>query len=668
MNAKERINYLKKIINKNSYLYYIKQNPEISDKEYDIYFRELIDLEISHPDLKDADSPTNRIGSEPSSEFETITHIEPMLSLNDCFSEEEFYKWHERNLKAINQLNVEMISELKIDGLAISLVYENSILKSASTRGDGITGEDVTKNAQTINSIPLVLNKNIPGIIEIRGEVFIPISEFEKLNKEREIQNLTKYSNPRNCASGSLRQLDPNITKSRNLDTYIYNIGYFDNELIIPEKQSERLEFLDKLGFRINKNYEVTHTAEQTISLYKNYQQKLKNLDYLCDGIVIKINDIKLQNIVGGLSRSPKWAIAFKYPGNTALSKIEKIDINIGRTGSINPIALLKPVQIDGVTIKQATLHNENYINNLELLVGDWVYIERAGDVIPKVISVDKSKRNGTEYKFDFPSNCPSCSTIISKEDDNAMYYCKNNKCNSKIIRSLEYFASKSAMNIEGLGPSIISKLVSKSLIKNFADIYKLKTTELLQIEGFKEKSANNLIESISESKKQSSSRLLISLGIKHVGVEISELLLGKYKSLSSIINISYAELLEISQVGPQIALSITEYFNNSDNVFVLKELFDLGLSDTYQSNQIKFNEKISNKIFVITGKLSEFTRSEIHAMISEFGGVNSETVNSKTDYLVVGEKAGSKLEKAKKLNIQIINESDFINLIEKEK
>ena len=512
------------------------------------------------------------------------------------------------------------------------------------------------------------MNKNIPGIIEIRGEVFIPISEFEKLNKEREIQNLTKYSNPRNCASGSLRQLDPNITKSRNLDTYIYNIGYFDNELSIPERQSERLEFLDKLGFRINKNYEVTHTPEQTISLYKNYQQKLKNLDYLCDGIVIKINEIKLQNIVGGLSRSPKWAIAFKYPGNTALSKIEKIDINIGRTGSINPIALLKPVQIDGVTIKQATLHNENYINNLELLVGDWVYIERAGDVIPKVISVDKSKRNGTEYKFDFPSNCPSCSTIISKEDDAAMYYCKNNKCNSKIIRSLEYFASKSAMNIEGLGPSIINKLVSKSLIKNFADIYKLKTTELLQIEGFKEKSANNLIQSINESKKQSSSRLLISLGINHVGVEISELLLGKYKSLSSIINISYEELLEISQVGPQIALSITEYFNNSDNVFVLKELFDLGLSDTYQSNQIKFNEKISNKIFVITGKLSEFTRSEIHAMISEFGGVNSETVNSKTDYLVVGEKAGSKLEKAKKLNIQIIKESDFINLIEKEK
>ena len=668
MNAKERINYLKKIINKNSYLYYIKQNPEISDNEYDIYFRELIDLETSHPDLKDADSPTNRIGSEPSNEFETITHIEPMLSLNDCFSEEEFHKWHERNLKVINQVNVEMISELKIDGLAISLVYENSILKSASTRGDGITGEDVTKNAQTINSIPLVLNENIPGIIEIRGEVFIPISEFEKLNKEREIHNLTKYSNPRNCASGSLRQLDPNITKSRNLDTYIYNIGYFDNELSIPEKQSERLEFLDKLGFRINKNYEVTHTAEQTISLYKNYQQKLKKLDYLCDGIVIKINDIKLQNIIGGLSRSPKWAIAFKYPGNTALSKIEKIDINIGRTGSINPIALLKPVQIDGVTIKHATLHNENYINNLELLVGDWVYIERAGDVIPKVISVDKSKRNGTEYKFDFPSNCPSCNTIISKKDDDAMYYCKNNKCNSKIIRSLEYFASKSAMNIEGLGPSIINKLVSKSLIKNFADIYKLKTTELLQIEGFKEKSANNLIDSISESKKQSSSKLLISLGIKHVGVEISELLLEKYKSLSSIINISYEELLEISQIGPQIALSITEYFNNSDNVCVLKELFDLGLSDTYQSNQIKFNEKISNKIFVITGKLSEFTRSEIHARIAEFGGVNSETISSKTDYLVAGEKAGSKLEKAKKLNIQIINESEFINLIEKEK
>ena len=668
MNAKERINYLKKIINKNSYLYYIKQNPEISDNEYDIYFRELIDLENSHPDLKDAGSPTNRIGSEPSNEFKTITHIEPMLSLNDCFSEEEFHKWYDRNFKANNQIDFEMISELKIDGLAISLVYENSILKSASTRGDGITGEDVTKNAQTINSIPLVLNENIPGIIEIRGEVFIPISEFEKLNEEREIQNLTKYSNPRNCASGSLRQLDSSVTKSRNLDTFIYNIGYFDSQLSIPDKQSERLKFLDKLGFRINKNYEVSSTPEQTISIYKNYQQKLKNLDYLCDGIVIKINNVKLQNIIGGLSRSPKWAIAFKYPGNTALSKIEKIDINVGRTGSINPIALLKPVEIDGVTIKHATLHNENYINNLELLVGDWVYIERAGDVIPKVISVDKAKRNGTEYKFEFPINCPSCNSFVSKEDNDATYYCKNSRCNSKIVRSLEYFASKSAMNIEGLGPSIIDKFVSESLIKNFADIYKLKTSEILQIDGFKEKSANNLIESISESKNQSASRLLISLGIKHVGVEISELLLSKYKSLSSIINISYEELLTISQIGPQIALSITEYFNNPDNVFVLKELFNLGLSDTYQSNQIKFNKEISNKTFVITGKLSEFTRLEIRDMISEFGGINSEIINSKTDYLLLGEKAGSKLEKANKLNIQIISESQFINLIEKEK
>ena len=664
MNPKERINYLIKIINKNSYLYYIKENPEISDSEYDQYFRELIELENSHPDLFRSDSPTQRIGAEPSKEFNTISHIEPMLSLSDCFSESEFYKWHERNAKIIGEHDFELISELKIDGLAISLVYENGILKSASTRGDGYNGEDVTSNARMINSIPLALNKNIPGIIEIRGEVFISISEFENLNNKRETNNLPKYSNPRNCASGSLRQLDPKITKSRNLDTFMYNIGYSENQIDIPKKQSERLSLIEEMGFRINKNYLITKTAKETINFYKDCQQKIKTLDYLCDGLVIKVNELELQNKIGSLSRTPKWAIAFKYPGNTALSQIENIEINIGRTGSVNPIALLKPVEIDGVIIKNATLHNESYINNLELLVGDWVNIERAGDVIPKVISVDKSKRNGTEYKFNFPNKCPSCQYPISKKENDAMHYCTNRQCNSQIIRSLEYFASKNAMDIEGLGPSIIEKLVSQSLIQTFSDIYKLENHELLKIEGFKDKSANNLIDAISKSKNHTAARLLISLGIKHVGVEISELLLDKYNSISNLINISYEELIEIPQIGPQIALSITEYFKNQENILVLQELFNLGLKDSYQQANIEFNEIITSKTFVITGKFLKYKRSEIQDIITKYGGINSGNINSKTDYLILGENPGSKLEKANELNIKILSESEFINII----
>jgi DNA ligase (NAD+) len=664
MDPVERIKYLKKIINKNSYLYYIKQNPVITDSEYDIYFRELINLESSYPYLKEIDSPTNRIGAVPSDEFNTVKHINPMLSLSDCFSEEEFYKWYDRNAKIINEKNFEMISELKIDGLAISLLYENSVLKTASTRGDGTIGEDVSSNARTINSIPLVLNHDIQGTIEVRGEVFISISEFQKLNHEREKNNTQKYSNPRNCAAGSLRQLDPSITKSRNLDTFIYNIGYSDNNSIIPRTQSGRLAFLSKLGFKTNEHHHVTNSPKKTIEIYNDYKVKIKELNYLCDGIVVKINNMDYQDEIGELSRTPRWAIAFKYPGNKALTQIEKIEINIGRTGTINPIATLKPIEIDGVIIRNATLHNENYINKLDLMIGDWVNIERAGDVIPKVISVDKNKRDGSEYKFKFPINCPSCLDPIKKDSSDAMYYCVNTTCSSKTIRSLEYFASKNAMDIEGLGPSIIEKLVSKSFVVNFADIYKLTQEDLLQVDGFKEKSANNLIASIHKSKSKPASKLLVSLGIKHIGVEISELLLKKYKSITNLADISYRELLEIPQIGPQIASSIVEYFTKISNINLLKELILLKLKNNYEELNTLFSDNITNKNFVITGKLNKFSRSEIKSTILKYGGYSSENVTNNTDFLIIGESPGSKIEKAKKLKVNIINEIQFLNFL----
>jgi len=663
MDIIKRIKYLKKLLNKNNYLYYIKQNPELSDGEYDTYFRELLKLENLYPQYKDIDSPTHRIGAKPSTEFKITKHLQPMMSLSDCFNEEEFHTWHNRNSKILKNQNFEMVSELKIDGLAISLIYENSKLKTASTRGNGNEGEDVTSNARTIKTIPLNLNKNIPGNIEIRGEVFISKSQFTTLNIEREKNNLPKYSNPRNCASGSLRQLDPIITKSRRLDTFIYSIGYYDSSILLPETQYDRLKFLSELGFKTNNNTLLSDSLEDTINIYKSFEKKIPELDYLCDGLVIKVNNINSQNIIGELTRSPKWAIAFKYPGNRAITQIKDIEINIGRTGTINPIANLVPIELDGVTITNATLHNPSYIEKLDLKIGDWVYIERAGDVIPKVLSVIKNKRNGLEKKFIFPIICPSCNSKIVRNKSDAIYYCLNNKCITKIKRSIEYFVSKNAMDVEGLGPSIIEKLVSNKIINNFADIYYLKKEDLLKLDGFGIKSAENLIHSIENSKNRSSVKLLVALGINHIGNEMSDLILNKFESIKNLYNLNYDHLLEIPQIGPQIATSIIEYFNDDDNRAQIDKLINLGLnyknrkSSNINSNLLGFN-------FVITGKLEKFTRSEIKDLILSLGGKVSSNITKNIDYLIAGTDPGSKLEKATELKIKIINENEFKILI----
>ena len=663
MDIVKRIEYLKKLLNKNNYLYYIKQNPELTDSEYNTYFRELIKLENLYPQYKDIDSPTHRIGAEPSTEFKIIEHLQPMMSLSDCFNEDEFHTWHNRNSKILENQNFEMVSELKIDGLAISLIYENGKLKTAATRGDGNEGEDVTSNARTIRSIPLNLNKNIPGNIEIRGEVFISKSQFSILNEEREKNNLPKYSNPRNCASGSLRQLNSMITKSRKLDTFIYSIGYYDSSILLPETQFGRLKFLSELGFKTNDNALLSNSLEDTINIYKSFENKIPELDYLCDGLVVKVNSIESQNIIGELTRSPKWAIAFKYPGNKAITQVENIDINIGRTGTINPVANLIPIELDGVTITNATLHNPSYIEKLDLKIGDWVYIERAGDVIPKVLSVIKNKRNGLEKKFIFPTICPSCNSNIIKNKSDAMYYCINNKCITKIKRAIEYFVSKNAMDIEGLGPSIIEKLVSNNIIKDFADIYYLKEEDLLQLAGFGTKSAENLIHSIENSKNKSSTKLLVALGINHIGNEISDLILNKFKSIKNLYNLDYDHLLEIPQIGPQIATSIMEYFNNTDNRTLIDKLINIGLNyKKIKSSNI--DSKISGLNFVITGKLEKFTRIEIKDLILSLEGKVSDNISKNIDYLITGSDPGSKLKKASDLKIKIINENEFRKLI----
>ena len=536
-------------------------------------------------------------------------------------------------------------------------------MKTAATRGEGNEGEDVTSNARTIKSIPLNLNKNIPGNIEIRGEVYISKSQFTNLNLEREKNNLPKYSNPRNCASGSLRQLDPMITKSRKLDTFIYSIGYCDSAISLPETQFDRLNFLSELGFKTNKNVILSNSLKSVINTYKDFENKIPELDYLCDGLVIKVNNINSQNIIGELTRSPKWAIAFKYPGNKAITQVMDIDINIGRTGTINPIANLTPIELDGVTITNATLHNPSYIEKLDLKIGDWVYIERAGDVIPKVLSVMKNRRNGTENKFIFPTICPSCNSNIVKNKSDAMYYCINNKCITKIKRAIQYFVGKNAMDIEGLGPSIIEKLVSNKIVNNFADIYYLTKEDLLHLDGFGLKSAENLINSIENSKNKSATKLLVALGLTHVGNEISDLILNKFESIKNLYNLKYDHLLEIPQIGPQIATSIIEYFNNTENRDLINKLINIGLnykiikSLNIESNLLGFN-------FVITGKLEQYTRTEIKNLILSLGGRVSDNISKNIDYLITGSDPGSKLKKATELKINIIDENEFKTLI----
>ena len=453
------------------------------------------------------------------------------------------------------------------------------------------------------------------------------------------------------------------ITKSRKLDTFIYSIGYYDPSILLPKTQFNRLKFLSELGFKTNNNTILSNSLEGVIDIYKNFENKIPELDYLCDGLVVKVNSIESQKIIGELTRSPKWAIAFKYPGNKVITQVKDIDINIGRTGTINPIANLAPIELDGVTITNATLHNPSYIEKLDLKIGDWVNIERAGDVIPKVLSVIKNRRNGTENKFIFPTICPSCNSNIVKNKSDAMYYCINSKCITKIKRSIEYFAGKNAMDIEGLGPSIIEKLVSNDMVNDFADIYYLKNEDLLQLDGFGPKSAENLISSIENSKSKSSTKLLVALGITHIGNEISDLILNKFESIKNLYNLNYDHLLEIPQIGPQIATSIIEYFNSAKNRDLIDKLINIGLnykkikSSNIESNLLEFN-------FVITGKLEQYTRTEIKNLILSLGGKVSDNISKNIDYLIAGSDPGSKLKKATDLKIKIIDENEFNTLI----
>jgi len=658
--AENRIYQLRASVDRHNYLYFVENIPEIGDGQYDKLMSELRDLENSFPDLITNQSPSQRLGAEPLIGFSEISHEIPMLSLSNAFSDDDLTAWYSRLYAMLDDTNFEMVCELKYDGLAVSLRYENGLFIQGSTRGNGITGEDITLNLKTINSIPLHLQGEFPQTLEVRGEVYFPKSEFDKFNAHRDQEGLQTYANPRNTAAGSLRQLDSNVTAGRPLDIFIYSLAQIDSDYSLYT-QFETLNYLKSLGFKINPNNILAKSTQEVIRYHTNWIQNRASLDYDCDGVVVKVNRLDYQQHLGTIGREPRWATAYKFPAVQAQTKLLDIRLNVGRTGSINPYAILEPVEVGGVIIKQATLHNADYIESKDLKIGDWVIVERAGEVIPQVVKSHKDKRTGSETSFSMPIVCPSCGAKLVNREGEAATFCTNSTCPAQLERLVEHFVSKSAMDIEGMGGKVGVSLIQNGLIKDVADIYFVQREKLEQLDRMGKKSVDNLLRAIKESKKQPPERLLVSLGIPHVGSEISSLLLNKFASIDNLVACNQETLLNIPSIGPKISESITEYFSEFDNLNVLEKLRSAGVNMI--SKTVTPSEGIpllSDLRFVVTGRLENYSRTEIQDLIKRYGGKVSSSVSKSTDYLLAGQDGGSKLVEANKLGVQIISESDF--------
>ena len=658
MDPKARIEELVKILNEANYNYHVLDNPTITDQEYDKYLRELVNLEEKYPEFVLFDSPTHRVGGEVLDKFSKITHKIPMLSLGNVFNEDEVRDF-DAKIKKMG-INPEYVCELKIDGLSVSLIYEKGILKSGATRGDGVIGEDITHNVKTIKTIPLKLKQEID--IEVRGEIYMDKDTLTEINKERIENGLTPLQNVRNAAAGSIRQLDSKIAAKRNLNNFIYHLpNPLDYNI---DKHSEALNFMKNLGFKVNQNNRICKNIDEVILFIKEYTEIRETLPYEIDGVVIKVNDINEQSELGFTAKYPKWATAYKFPANDVLTKLTDIVFTVGRTGMITPNAVLEPVLIMGSTISRATLHNEDFVNNLGLMIGDIVEVHKAGDVIPEVKSAKKERRNGTEIPFRMISECPICGTKLIKKNEQVDYYCSNEDCPARGIEALIHFASRDAMNIDGLGDEIIEDFYNEGFIKTIPDFYHLEEykEQILSLEGFGEKSFNNMIEAIENSKNNSLEKLLFGLGISGVGSKTAKLLSEYFENIDNLMNATIEELLTIKDIGDILAKSIYDYFKQNRNLIDKLKLLDINMK--YLGIKKKLNENISNKKFVMTGTISFMSRDEIKSIIEEYSGTFSESVSKKTDIVIVGENPGSKYEKAKDLGITIWNEEEFRKVI----
>lgn len=658
----KRIEQLIEILNKASYEYYTLDKPTITDQEYDDYYQELEKLEQKYPEFIKENSPTKRVGGKVIDNFTKVTHNVPMMSLGDIFNEDEVRDFDQRIKKTIS--NPKYVCELKIDGLSVSLIYENGKLIQAATRGDGITGEDITHNVETIKSVPLTIE--FKDYLEVRGEIYMPKKSFEKLNQERKQNNENLFANPRNAAAGSVRQLDSKVASKRNLSTFIYHLPepYKYN----LEKHSDTLNFMKKLGFIVNPNIIVAENIEEVISYINEWTLKRDELPYEIDGIVIKVNNLNDQKKLGYTARTPKWAIAYKFPALEVLTKLNNIEFCVGRTGKITPRADLNPVHLAGSVISSVTLHNEDYIKEKGIMINDTIAIHKAGDVIPEVVKVISERRDGTQIPFKMIKFCPICGTKLIKKETEAAYYCENPFCDARKIEGLIHFVSRDTMNIEGFGERIIEDFYNMGYLKTVVDFYELKNfkQELMELEGFGEKSINNLLDSIEKSKENSLERLLFALGIRHVGKKTAKILAQKYKNLDNLIKTDYDTLVNIPDIGEIIAKSIFEYFSIEENLKIIEKLKEHNLNTEYIGGNVVENVNFKDKTFVLTGTLSYYSRDEASEIIISHGGKVTNSVTKKTSVVLVGENPGSKYDKAKELGIIIWNEDDFKNMLEK--
>lgn len=654
MNDLERIKYLTDILNKANYEYYVLDNPTISDQEFDKYLRELEELENKHPEYDNINSPTKRVGGMVIDKFEKIKHNIPMMSLPDVFSIDEIIDFDSK-IKA-QGFNPEYVCELKIDGLSVSLHYENGVFKTGATRGDGVTGEDITHNVRTIKTVPMKLQKDIS--IEVRGEIYMSKKTLEKLNSERKEQGLNLLQNCRNAAAGSIRQLDSKVAASRNLDTWIYHLPNPEDYNI--KTHYEALLYMKSLGLKVNPNNRLVKNIEEIVDYINEYTEKRASLPYDIDGVVIKVNDLETQKKLGFTSKYPKWAIAYKFPAEEVLTKLNDIIFTVGRTGKITPNAVLDPVIIMGSSIRRATLHNEDNIKMLDLKIGDMVILHKAGDVIPEVVGPKKERRNGTEKDFKMITNCPICGTKLLKKEGQVDYYCPNLSCPARHTEGLTHFVSRKAMNIDGLGPEIIQDFFNLNFVRKVSDIYSLykHREDIITLEGYGKKSVDKLLDAIELSKENSLERLLFGLGILGIGDKTSLILARKFKTMDNLINASLESLENIDDIGPVLSVNIFNYFHDENNLLLIDKLKELGLNMKYLGEEIKENNYFTNKRFVITGTISFMGRDEIEHVIESFGGKCSSSVSKKTDAVIVGDSPGSKETKARELNIPIWDEN----------